>query len=132
MSLYRSRTDCCLFGLCGGIARSTGVDSTWVRLGLIIGGFVTGGMLFVIYILSSMVVPKEPAYAASTYGSWQSASPSYGFTPHTAANTQPSPSVNALEVDSMMKDLEQKALAREIQALRSKLSKYENKSEGAN
>lgn len=120
MKLYRSRSDSKLFGLCGGIARSTGVDATLIRLGLVIGSLLTGGTLFFIYIVASMVVPKEPF----CYGSGSFA-PAYGFAyPGAAAvpNMTPAP---ASQIDAMIKDLEQQALVREIQALRHKLSRFE-------
>jgi len=121
MKLYRSRTDSRLFGLCGGIAQSAGLDPTWVRLGFVIGGFVTGGTLFILYFIACMVVPKEPAVTtAGLYETYPYQS-SYASASNHTAN----------EVDAMMKDLEQKALVREIQALRSKLSQYEKQAEGA-
>jgi len=120
MSLYRSRSDIRLFGLCGGIARSAGIDSNWVRLGVIVGGFLTGGTLFILYFIACMIIPKEPAASAGMYAV-------YAYDPSYTSNG----TAVASDVDAMMKDLEQKALAREIQALRSKLSQYEKSTEGA-
>ena len=45
--LYRSATDKQIFGLCGGIAQWLGVDATVVRL-------------VALYLIASLIVPKEP------------------------------------------------------------------------
>lgn len=123
MRLERSRTDSRLFGLCGGIARSAGVDTGWVRFAFIIGCALTGGTLFFIYILACMVVPKEHAVSAYWYAPTPNAYAFGGSQPYgyPAAPAEPSPS----HIDSMMQQLEQKALNREIHELRAKLAHYE-------
>lgn len=58
--LYRSQTDSMLGGVCGGLARYLGVDSTLVRVFavlLILGTAVFPGLL--IYLLMWMIVPVE-------------------------------------------------------------------------
>ena len=57
--LYRSRKDAWLGGVCGGIAEYFGIDSTLVRLGLIIFGAV-GGSGFIAYIIAWCVIPEAP------------------------------------------------------------------------
>jgi phage shock protein PspC (stress-responsive transcriptional regulator) len=125
MRLERSRTDSRLFGLCGGIARSTGVSSGWVRFGFIAGCFITGGTLFCLYILACMVVPKESAtdayWYAPTPGAYAFGGPAaYGYAAEPAAPASPSS-----PIDSMMSRLEEQAMNREIQELRAKLARYE-------
>ena len=57
--LYKSRTDRKLWGVCGGIAEYFGIDSTLVRLGLVIliACFGTG---LLAYILAALILPDEP------------------------------------------------------------------------
>jgi phage shock protein C len=125
MRLERSRTDSILFGLCGGLARSAGVSAGWIRFGMIAGTLFTGGTLFCVYVIASMLIPKEttgfsggywyvPADQAYAYGGAYAAG---GFSAPAAA----SPST----VDSMMQRLEEQTMNREIQELRSKLAQYE-------
>ena len=58
--LYRSRDDRVLTGLAGGIAKYFGIDSTLVRVLLILFEFFTAGLLIVIYFVCAIFVPKEP------------------------------------------------------------------------
>ncbi len=58
--LYRSRDDRVLTGLAGGIAKYFNIDSTLVRIGLVILEFATAGFLIIGYILVAFFVPKEP------------------------------------------------------------------------
>jgi phage shock protein C len=125
MRLERSRTDSRLFGLCGGIARSTGIDTGWVRFAFIVGCVLTGGTLFFLYILACMVVPKEPAggyWYAPTPQAYAFGGPqTYGYAAAPEAPAAPS----ASDMDAMMQRLEQQAMNRELQELRAKLARYE-------
>ncbi|MDR1664503.1 MAG: PspC domain-containing protein [Clostridiales bacterium] len=57
--LYKSRTDAKLDGVCGGIAQYFGIDSTIVRIALIV--FVLlGGSGILAYIICMLVMPREP------------------------------------------------------------------------
>lgn len=58
--LYRSRDNKVLTGLAGGIGKYTGIDPTVIRVLLIIGEFLTAGLLIVGYFVVSIFVPKEP------------------------------------------------------------------------
>lgn len=60
--LYRSARDKKLFGVCGGIAEATGIDSTLIRIVLVITTFFSGGAPIPIYLIAAMVMPKDPAY----------------------------------------------------------------------
>ena len=57
--LYRSRKDRILCGVCGGLGKYLGVDSTIIRLLWILLSLAYGvGIL--LYILACFIVPLEP------------------------------------------------------------------------
>jgi phage shock protein C len=58
--LFRSRTDSKLLGVCGGIGTYLNIDSTLIRILFIVAGFVSAGMMILLYIIMGMVVPREP------------------------------------------------------------------------
>jgi len=58
--LYRSATDKQLSGLCGGLAQWLGMDSTVVRLIAIVALFCSFGTIVALYLIASLIVPKEP------------------------------------------------------------------------
>ena len=59
--LYRTTSsDAVLCGVCGGIARYLGVDSTVVRLLTVVLGFVFGLSLWV-YVIATLLMRKESA-----------------------------------------------------------------------
>ncbi|MNP75578.1 DNA-binding transcriptional activator PspC [compost metagenome] len=51
-----------LTGLCGGLARHFNLDTTLVRLLVAAAAFFSFGTVLVIYIIASIIIPKE------TYG----------------------------------------------------------------
>lgn len=147
--LYRSRRDSKLFGLCGGLAEYLNVDSTILRLVVVITAFFSGGTVIPIYIIASLVIPKEPElppmYPPQSHypggrgmyqGSYQYGGhdpryrPSYNGSHGngyygTGTKTPPPPPQEESQLDEMMKDIEKKALWKEIQELRAKVEKYE-------
>ncbi|MBU5670335.1 PspC domain-containing protein [Paenibacillus brevis] len=58
--LFRSSTDKQISGLCGGLASFLGVDSTVVRLIAVVLGICSFGTTILIYLIASLIVPKEP------------------------------------------------------------------------
>jgi phage shock protein C len=58
--LYRSRDDKVLTGLAGGLGKYFNVDSTVVRIILVILEFLTAGFLIFGYLIVALIVPKEP------------------------------------------------------------------------
>lgn len=58
--LGKSRTDKKLFGVCGGLAKYLGVNSTFVRVGFLLAFFLSSGSFFLLYIAMAVVMPKEP------------------------------------------------------------------------
>ncbi len=72
--LTRSATDSILGGVCGGLARYFGIDSTIVRLVFVLA--VLSGLSPLIYIILWIIMPKEElpqptAPAADPTGEWQ-------------------------------------------------------------
>ena len=64
--LYRSTTDKKIAGVCGGFARYFDVDSTLVRLLLVLFCLLGGsGVLF--YIICAIIIPEEPAGTEGGY-----------------------------------------------------------------
>ena len=71
--LYRSTTDKKIAGVCGGFAQYFGIDSTLVRLALVLFCLMGGaGLLF--YIICAIVVPEEPAVPQPGYTTYQDTS----------------------------------------------------------
>lgn len=56
--LYRSRQDCYIGGVAGGIAEYFDVDPTLVRLAWVLFGFMGGGVLA--YLIAWLVIPPAP------------------------------------------------------------------------
>ena len=57
--LYRSRSNCSIAGLCGGLAEYLGADVTLLRL-LTLFLILFGGVSIWVYIIMWIVVPQEP------------------------------------------------------------------------
>ena len=63
--LYRSREDRIIWGVAGGLAKYFKIDSTLMRLILVVFAFITGGLGIIFYIIAAMIVSYEPASGAS-------------------------------------------------------------------
>lgn len=57
--IYRSRSDCKIAGVCGGIANYLNIDPTLVRL-LWVLFCVAGGSGVLAYLICALVIPEEP------------------------------------------------------------------------
>lgn len=57
--LTRSRTDSKMFGVCGGLAKYLGMNSTVLRIGFLIAFFLSSGSFLLLYIAMAIVMPKE-------------------------------------------------------------------------
>jgi hypothetical protein len=130
-----------------------GVDATLIRILLIVLAVFSGGTVIPIYILAAFVVPKAPHYGGFNghgyghghngpyydhgygqqnqgyngynnppYGGSSANNGSYGSP---SGNRQYSGGSNSNQFDSMMEDLERKALRKEVEELKAKLAKYE-------
>lgn len=151
--LYRSRRDSKLTGLCGGLAEQLHVDSTLMRVVVLVTTFFSAGTVIPIYIIASIVVPKEPLlnvppmyppyggmgpapgghHYGGPYGPSQGPAggpyrPQPGYYPGAGVPPQqaaPNPPSSAGTIDEMMKDVEKKAMWKEIEELRARVAKYE-------
>lgn len=65
--LYKSVTDKKIAGVCGGIAKYFDIDSTLVRLALVLL-FLCCGFGLLAYIIAAIVIPKESDVAGSDSG----------------------------------------------------------------
>jgi phage shock protein C len=128
--LYRSQRDKKIFGLCGGLAEVFNVDPTILRLIVAIGVVFSGGTVLLLYVVASLVIPKEPSPMTApmqpgfTSNSWN---PSVA---QTAPQAPPTASTSAAQqastnIDDMMKDIEKKAMQKEIEELKARLAKLE-------
>jgi len=57
--LYRSRKDCMIAGVCGGLADYFNVDPTWIRL-LFVVCLLLALSTFFVYIVLWLIVPEKP------------------------------------------------------------------------
>ncbi|WP_126425658.1 PspC domain-containing protein [Brevibacillus marinus] len=106
-TLYRSRHDKKLFGLCGGLGEYFGLDPTWIRLGLVVLTLFTG-LPILFYLAGALIVPKEPLGFAGT-DPWRD---EWGR----AASDS---------LDQEIDRLEKRALQKEVYRLRRELTKYQ-------
>ncbi|KRE47262.1 PspC domain-containing protein [Paenibacillus sp. Soil724D2] len=138
--LYRSRRDKKVTGLCGGLAEAMNVDATLLRLLVVITTIFTGGTVIFIYFVAALVIPKEPGYDqppfdpyAGSYGrqgynggAWNSHKPHHpSHAPQQTGYNAPYDAGKVNNIDEMMKDIEKKALQREVEELRAKVARFE-------
>lgn len=57
--LFRSTTDSKIAGLCGGIGQWLGIDSTIIRLLVVIAAFFSFGAVILAYFVATLFVPKD-------------------------------------------------------------------------
>jgi phage shock protein C len=57
--LYRSDKDRMLFGVCGGLAKYFGMDSSLMRVIVILLAIVTGGVGALVYLIMAFIIPLE-------------------------------------------------------------------------
>jgi phage shock protein C len=55
--LYKSSTDKKLFGVCGGLAEYFKIDSTLVRLAMVLLALMGAGIVF--YLVAAIVMPER-------------------------------------------------------------------------
>lgn len=46
-------------GVCGGAAEYFGIDANLVRLGVVVGTFLTGGTVALVYLAAWMLMPAK-------------------------------------------------------------------------
>ncbi|WP_245647945.1 PspC domain-containing protein [Paenibacillus borealis] len=151
--LYRSTRDRVMTGLAGGLSETLGIDSTLFRILLVVSIPFSGGATILVYLIAAMVIPKEPTQynpfgpgpgaPGGPYGGPYSGRPEHGHGPQGPQGQQGygpyggQPGYNPgydkagaytapdSGLDAMMKDIEKKALQKEVEELKQKLSKYE-------
>lgn len=57
--LTKNSKDKMIFGVCGGLANWTGIDSSLIRFGFVLGAIFSGTILFWIYLLLGIVLPID-------------------------------------------------------------------------
>jgi phage shock protein PspC (stress-responsive transcriptional regulator) len=66
IGLYRSRHDRWIFGVCGGIARKFQINTTLVRLAVVLLALVVPGVSFVMvaiaYLALGLLLPESDTY----------------------------------------------------------------------
>lgn len=55
--LTKSKYNKMIFGVCGGLSEYTGMDSSIIRLGFILGSIFTGSILLWIYLGLAILLP---------------------------------------------------------------------------
>jgi len=59
MKLFKSKKDKMIFGVCSGIAQSSGIDVSLIRIAAIVGSLMTGSILFWVYLLLAIILPSK-------------------------------------------------------------------------
>jgi phage shock protein C len=49
-----------MMGVCAGLARSTGVDPTLIRVGAVLSIFLLGGVTIPVYLVAGLAAPDRP------------------------------------------------------------------------
>lgn len=57
--LYRSTDEKQLSGVLGGLSELYNIDVSILRIVVVVSGFFTGGITWLIYIVAAMVVPTD-------------------------------------------------------------------------
>jgi len=58
-NLHKSNKKRVLFGVCGGLSDSLGVDAALLRIGFVLGAIFTGSILLWVYLLLALVLPTQ-------------------------------------------------------------------------
>jgi phage shock protein C len=70
--LYRSRDDRILTGVAGGLAERLDLDPSLVRIVWAVLAVLSGGILFLVYVVMTFVVPEAPpGYVPPNHRPWQ-------------------------------------------------------------
>ncbi|WP_410512317.1 PspC domain-containing protein [Paenibacillus sp. BR2-3] len=124
--LYRSTRDKVMTGLAGGLSETLGIDSTLARILLVVSIPFTGGTVIPVYFIAALIIPKEPTHN-NPFGPGHGAPGSAYGGPYGGHYSDKNNAYSAPDsgLDAMMKDIEKKALKKEVEELKQKLSKYE-------
>ncbi|MBH5320130.1 PspC domain-containing protein [Paenibacillus sp. GSMTC-2017] len=64
--LFRSTTDSKFTGLCGGLGQYLGIDSTIIRLLVVIAAFFSFGGVILAYFIATLFIPKDSSNSFRT------------------------------------------------------------------
>lgn len=59
IKLHKSKKNRVLFGVCGGLSESLGIDPPFLRLAFIFGTIFTGSLLLWAYLIMALVLTTE-------------------------------------------------------------------------
>ncbi|REJ10931.1 PspC domain-containing protein [Halobacillus trueperi] len=59
VKLYRSTNDSQLSGVLGGLSEIFNIDVSILRIIVVVSGFFTGGLTWLIYIVAAIVMPTD-------------------------------------------------------------------------
>jgi phage shock protein PspC (stress-responsive transcriptional regulator) len=48
-----------IFGVCGGLAAYSGINTAFIRLGFVAGAIFTGSILFWVYLALGIILPTQ-------------------------------------------------------------------------
>lgn len=138
-------------GLCGGLAEYFNIDATILRVIFVITVFFSGGTAILLYFLLGLVIPNEPIYhtgygmrscgpyryedrawdeSGDRYEDWRARREArreeraYRRQERELRREEPMEAEEG-KIDEMMKEIEKKALEKEIAELKAKLAMYE-------
>lgn len=57
--IYKDTDNKMIFGVCAGLSDMTGIDVTVIRLATVLGAIFTGSLIFWIYLLLGVVLPRK-------------------------------------------------------------------------
>lgn len=57
--LHKSKNNKVLFGVCGGLSDSLGIDATLIRVGFLLGAIFTGSILLWVYLVLALLLPTQ-------------------------------------------------------------------------
>ena len=57
---YLDKQNAKWMGVCSGIADYTGIDITWVRVGMVVLAFATSGWTALAYVATGLIAPNKP------------------------------------------------------------------------
>jgi len=57
--LYRSVDDRMLAGVCGGLGEYFNIDSTIIRLAVVVAGLFSLGVILFVYIVAALIIPNR-------------------------------------------------------------------------
>lgn len=57
--LHKSKNNKVIFGVCGGLSNSLGIDATLIRVGFLFGAIFTGSALLWVYLVLALLLPVK-------------------------------------------------------------------------